>query len=128
MNDAYAKAMAMAARADRAAAAGARHKVFDWDKAAELIRLRKPKSVEAGLTEDWSYTGGTIYEDGRVVLDSYTYLKSNWATPVIVLDGEEAECWRYRDETEWDSHTKWPASALHILNTLEERTKAEQRR
>ena len=31
--------------------------VFDWDKAAELLRGRNPSYAEAGLKGDWEYTG-----------------------------------------------------------------------
>ena len=47
------------------------------------------------------------------------YLKSYWATPVIVLEigdaREEIECWIPETETEWDEHTHWPESARKIL-------------
>ena len=35
--------------------------VFDWNKAATLIKDRKPKNASAGLRGDWEYTGDTIY-------------------------------------------------------------------
>jgi hypothetical protein len=102
-------------RAAAAMASGARSRVFDWDKAAELIRERKPKQAGAGLSGDWEWTGGTIFADGQPVTDSYTFLSSLWATPELELDGESIDCWKYRDETSWDSETKWPESALKIL-------------
>lgn len=96
-----------------------RHKslmVFDWDKAAELIRERRPKRAEAGLSGDWEYTGGVIYEDGLPVRDDYTYLASTWATPELYIDDECVDCWRYQDDTpDWDAHTKWPDSAVAVL-------------
>ena len=91
-----------------------RSKIFDWDKAAALIKDRRPKIAEAGLDGDWDYTGGTIYRDGNPVLDDYTYLSSTWANPTLVMDGEEIECYTY--DCEWDEETKWPESALQILN------------
>lgn len=90
-------------------------KVFDWVKAAELIRLRKPAEASAGLAGDWEWTGGVIFAAGEPVLDSYTYLSSSWATPELDMDGEVVDCWRWRAETEWDSSTKWPAEALAAL-------------
>jgi hypothetical protein len=102
--------------ATQAIASGARSRVFDWDKAAALIREHKPKLAGAGLSSDWEWTGGDIYRDGQPVTDSYTYLSSRWATPELELDGVSFDCWKFRDETEWDSDTKWPASALAILN------------
>jgi hypothetical protein len=103
-------------RGESARAAGARTKVFDWDKAALIIRDRKPIRVEAGLSGDWEYTGGTIYRAGAVVRDEYTYLASVWATPQIAIDGDVEDCWVYEDESNgWEAHTKWPDSSLAIL-------------
>lgn len=89
-------------------------KVFDWDKAAELIKQEKPIRAEAGLAGDWSYTGGIIYERGTPIVDSYTYLASTWAIPTLIMDGEEFPC--YTMDSEWTSGTKWPDSSLKILN------------
>lgn len=98
------------------AAAGAKQRVFDWDKAATLIRERQPKQARAGLKSDWEWTGGTIFEDGEIVKDSYTYLSSNWAIPELELDGDLVDCWKYADETPgWNAGTKWPESALKIV-------------
>ena len=92
-----------------------RMRVFDWDKAAQLIKDNSPHKASAGLSEDWEWTGGTIYESGHHVNDDYTYLASTWATPEINIDGEIHECWKWMDETKWDAHTKWPPSSLKIL-------------
>ena len=90
--------------------------VFDWDKAAQIIRERKPQYAAAGLRGDWEYTGGTIYSNGKPVMDDYTYLASTWAVPELSVDGDCIECYRMESDTPgWDSHTKWPASALEIL-------------
>lgn len=92
--------------------------VFDWDKAAELIKERKPECASAGLRDDWEYTGGTIYENGEPVMDSYTYLSSTWAVPELNMDGDIIECFRMEHEVpEWNSDTKWPQSALDIMST-----------
>jgi hypothetical protein len=96
--------------------------VFDWEKAAELIAERKPTKVSAGLAGDWEWTGGEIWEDGKPVTDSYTYLASTWATPELDIDGEIVECYRMQSATPgwdvgegWGSDTKWPACALVIV-------------
>lgn len=92
--------------------------VFDWNKAATLIKERKPSVACAGLSNDWEWTGGTIFENGKPNLESYTYLASTWARPELELDGESFACWVYQTESpEWDSGTKWPQSALDILNS-----------
>ena len=50
--------------------------VFDWDKAAEIIKRFNPECAFAGLRGDWEWTGGCIYSDGKPVMDAYTYLSS----------------------------------------------------
>lgn len=91
--------------------------VFDWNKAATLIRELKPKNVAAGLRSDWEWTSGEIYSDNKPNLESYTYLASTWAKPEIEIDGDIQECWIYQDKSDnWDAQTKWPPSALDILN------------
>lgn len=90
--------------------------VFDWDKAAELIRDSKCTEAAAGLEGDWEWTGGAIYRNGKPVKDSYTYLASTWATPEIMIDGCRTPCYKMEHEVpEWNAHTKWPVSALEIL-------------
>jgi hypothetical protein len=90
--------------------------VFDWDKAARIIKERKPETAEAGLRGDWEWTGGIIYEDGKPVTDDYTFLSSTWAVPELRVDDEVIECYRMESEVPgWDSETKWPDSALKIL-------------
>lgn len=95
---------------------GKERMVFDWDKAAKLIRERKPEWASAGLRSDWEYTGGTIYEDGKPVKSKYTYLASTWAVPELDMDGDIVECYRMESEVPgWNEDTSWPASALAIL-------------
>lgn len=94
-------------------------KVFDWDKAAKIIKERKPETASAGLAEDWAWTGGLIYENGKPVKNEYTFLASRWATPVLILDGEEIDCYQPEGYHGWDADTKWPESALKILDSKE---------
>ena len=92
--------------------------VFDWDKAAQLIKDRNAKNAAAGLSNDWEWTGGRIYENGTIVAEgqTYTYLASTWATPEIEVDGELIDCFKMESETPgWDSDTYWPESARNIL-------------
>ena len=98
---------------------GEEERVFDWEKAAQIIKERRPKTASAGLIEDWGYTGGSIYENGACVPPehTYTFLCSTWATPVLVLDDEQMECWRMESATPgWSCDTYWPEEALAILN------------
>ncbi len=99
-----------------ARAAGAKVKVFDWDKAAQILRDEGYQNAEAGLQSDLEWTGGAILTNGRPNFESYTYLASVWATPVLIVNGEEIECWRFEEDSpKWDSSTKWPDSALFIF-------------
>lgn len=100
-------------------------KAFDWDKAAAIIKdkfVSHPDLVaEAGLQGDWKYTGGTIFEDGKPVSDSYTYLCSNWAMPTLILswDGEEQEeinCFSLESESRFTTDSKWDEQSLKILS------------
>ena len=94
-------------------------KVFDWDKAAQILKDRNATSAMAGLIEDWGWTAGEILEDGKPVPadDTHTYLASTWATPTLCIDGENIECYKMKSEAPgWDSDTYWPQSALDIFN------------
>lgn len=94
-------------------------RIFDWNKAAELILKHKPHCAVAGLASDMEWTAGVIFESGEIVDDSYTYLGSTWAEPVIELDGEQHPCWVMGDETKWNVHTKWPDEARSIIAKAE---------
>ena len=92
--------------------------VFDWDKAAELIRDRKPNVARAGLAADWEWTGGDIYRAGQPVAvdDTYVYLASTWATPELEMDDTVVACFKMQSQTpNWDASTYWPESARSIL-------------
>lgn len=93
--------------------------VFDWFKAAEIIKERQPSLARAGLRDDWEWTGGDIYRDGSPVPEdeTYTYLASIWAVPELCLDGEIFPCWIWEaDSPGWYHGTYWPEGALKILN------------
>lgn len=99
-------------------------KVFDWDKAAKLIKESKTNYASAGLDEDWEWTGGVIYKDNKPVTDSYTYLSSTWATPKLCINDEFIDCYKMWCEVpDWNAETKWPESALKILNEEKKRMK-----
>lgn len=100
------------------ASRGREAKVFDWDKAAMLIKERGATSARAGLSDDWKWTGGDILRDGKPIPDgdTYTYLASTWATPELEIDGEIIACYRMASDTPgWNSDTYWPESAVKLL-------------
>lgn len=93
--------------------------IFDWHKAATIIRERGGRDASAGLTSDWEWTGGEILRDGIPISEDQAfglYLGSTWAPPQLNIDGRIIECWRYESEVpDWDAHTVWPQSARDIL-------------
>lgn len=105
--------------AEAARARGDEGRVFDWHKAARLIREKNAKTAGAGLQGDWEWTGGDIFADGKPVPedDTYTYLASCWAIPELEIDGELVDCFLLDSENTfgWHEKTYWPESALAIL-------------
>lgn len=106
------------ARAQSASARKSKFKVFDWDKAAHILRERNVEHAAVGLCGDWEWTGGMILEDGKPTKEDYVYLCSNWATPELDIDGECIPCWRYLEDSEKEDYSPsecWPQSALDIF-------------
>lgn len=99
------------------ASQGKEMKVFDWDKAVDLILKRGIQNASAGLQFDLEWTAGTILKDGKPVKDDYCFLASTWATPVLVnIDtDEEIPCYIMESKTKYNAHTMWPKSALDKL-------------
>lgn len=90
--------------------------VFDWNKAARLIKESGCKNASAGLSGDWDFTGGSILVNGKIPDDTYTYLASTWAKPELDLDGETIDCYLMESETDgWGSGTFWTESARKIM-------------
>lgn len=92
--------------------------VFDWIKAATIIKENPSKPAAAGLSGDWEYTGGAIYRDGKPVPqeETYTYLASTWAVPELHFDDRMIECYKMQTDTpQWGPDTYWPKEALEIL-------------
>jgi len=102
----------------RVASRGNEQKVFDWDKAAKIIKERDVINASAGLIEDLGSTVGNILVDGRIPEKDYTFLSSTWATPVLILGRNNdvfIHCYIMESETEWNSSIFWPKSARKIL-------------
>jgi len=99
---------------------------FNWDKAAEVIKLHTKDHpdliAEAGLQGDWQYTGGVIFENGKPTNDSYTYLSSNWAKPTLIISWDDEEqlemdCFIV-GETRFNCDSKWDDISLNILEVF----------
>lgn len=107
---------------EAAIAKGARPMVFDWCRAARIIRDSPPVLARAGLRGDWEWTGGDIWRNGLAIpaRHTYTYLASRWAMPELELDGIRVQCWCWMDGTGWDANTYWPREAYVILRQPKE--------
>lgn len=102
------------------ASQGNEMKVFDWDKAVDLIIERRIRNASAGLQLDLEWTAGTILRDGQPVKDSYCFLASKWAIPVLVDvdNGDEIPCYIMESKTQYTAETLWPKSALDKLEEV----------
>ena len=98
-------------------------RVFDWELAARIIKMKNPKEASAGLKEDWGATADTIWSDGapRPKEEVFCYLASTWAMPTLEVDDEKFPCYKMASDVPgWDAHTFWPPEALRILGILED--------
>ena len=114
----------MSAFAMGQASRGEESMVFDWDKAARLIKEKQPHEASAGLEGDWENTGGEIYRDGKIVPeeDACVFLASTWAAPQLDMDGDIIDCFKRESDTPgWDSGTYWPESAKRIITGKEDK-------
>ena len=93
-------------------------KVFNWIKAANIIKENPEKTWYAGLLEDWYWTSDIIWKNGHTTDCDELYPYSIWATPILMStdNSEFIECWVPADEVDWDDDTKWPEEALNIIN------------
>lgn len=113
-----------------AKAKGNPQRVFDWDKAARIIKdaLEKDPNLtaEAGLEGDWDYTGGVIFNNGKPNTEDYTYLSSNWATPTLILtingESESMDCYTTEEKSRFGSDSKWDNRSLTILGVVGQST------
>lgn len=69
-------------------------KFLDWDKIREIIKENPNSIIQAGLLEDFTYTGDIIYNK-KPIKKFYVYDNSNWATPVVIIDGEIYACYSF---------------------------------
>jgi hypothetical protein len=101
-----------ASRVLAAKAAGAEMKVFDWNKAAQLISDRGIRHAAAGLREDMGCTAVVILENGEPLVDADGYLASFWAIPVLAFfpkddptqEEEQLECYALASTVPWHEY------------------------
>lgn len=98
---------------------GSLPKVFDWEKCAKIIseKHNQFETARAGLAEDWPLTNTIIFDNGKIVEDTdvFPYFGSEWATPILDLDGEEIECWTEDIPSEFDDKKLWTEESKKIL-------------
>ncbi len=94
-------------------------KSLDFEKAYQIIENEKDNIdyVTGGLAEDWEYTEGTIFMDGKYVKKDENdfespYFSSYWATPAIEINyknGESKmiECYEESNECCWEIPKWW---------------------
>lgn len=106
---------------------GREEMVFDWDKAAQIIKDTGTTVAYAGLRDDWEYTGGAIFRDGKPVQKPDVFLASTWAVPELIVPGEPVvECYKMQSQTPgWHAKTVWPKSALDIVCKIIDGEKVE---
>lgn len=93
--------------------------VFDWHKAAKLIKKKKATYAHVHL-EGSEVNNGWIFYDGSYEHDEVgvDHLASTWATPMLEIGDEDAiPCFIISDRREggWDANTMWPDSAKKII-------------
>lgn len=92
--------------------------VFDWHKAARIIKDRPNETASAGLRGDWEYTGGVIWCDGQPCFDNqdWIFLSSTWAIPELAIGNDVYPCFVFTEDfPQWHAHTFWPSSAREII-------------
>ncbi len=105
----------------KAAEKGSLPKAFDWEQCAKII-LEKHNQFEtarAGLAEDWALTNAIIFKNGEIIENTdenvFPYFYSDWATPILDLDGEEIECWTENIPNDFDDKKLWTEESKKIL-------------
>ena len=102
-------------------------KVFDFDKAAQIIR-DKAKEYEnkhiqysASFKNDRSIMSDIYFEHPSEDIDSI--LKSIHDTPILIIQEyytgkiiDTIECWNYSDVSRFNEVQKWDEESLKILN------------
>lgn len=92
------------------------YKTFDWAKAAKIIKETGVAIAYGGLKEDWKYTGGRIFDDGKPTKKTTQYMGSQWATPVLRIKDQVIDCYVEVTDKKQNLNTWWPPEILAEFN------------
>lgn len=86
--------------------------VFDWEKAAQIIKDTRPYIAYAQLEEDWEKETRKIYQGGIPVYSETVH--SQKYRPMLVVNSEKPiPCFKMEYDT--NGMEPWPTRALNIL-------------
>lgn len=84
------------------------YKYLDWEKAKRIVKDNPKAEIYAGLQEDWGCTSGLIYDNGEYYDGGGCFYGcSYWATPILMVDGKEIECWTNEPTKEQENVPEW---------------------
>jgi hypothetical protein len=89
--------------------------VFDWERAAKLMKAYDGENVRAGMKNAWTDfydNAGFILKNGEAVNEAGIVASYN-ATPTIEIDGRLFPCFRWADES--DHSASWTDAAVEIM-------------
>lgn len=106
----------------------ARVRVFDWDRAAALIKATGAQTALAGIDKDWLSSSDSIFDDGRARVDSacQAWTENPNMSPCLELDGKRMPCFKemwVSDITVADRRAIWPGRSAEILPAPAKRPK-----
>lgn len=86
------------------------YKTIDWEKVMQLISTYKPDYAIIGMKENWNSTAIVIFKDDTILITSHAQEFTNWATPVILIDGDIIECYKRVDHSyiRNNCNSTWP--------------------
>lgn len=90
-------------------------KYMDWEKVQRIVNENPNSVIYAGLREDWFFTSKLIYAKGKYY-DGDICGCSDWATPIVEVDGEEIECWTYKETKEGSRRPDWWGNGQKLLH------------
>ena len=96
-------------------------KMFDWDKAVDIINNENISNAAIGLAEDWFHTSTKILEDGKPIQEEHmrVFAFSDWATPCLYDYSSDIayECWKERDDSDFQTliHDVWTEDLIRRL-------------